>query len=681
MQRVWIAAVAAAALGLGGGGALAQQADEDSGDSTAMRPVLQVTVSRPRIEAGIPGVAATVLTARDIANSPARTLPDLLALEPGVQARDLYGQAAGARATLDLRGFGATGAQNTLVLLNGRRLNDIDIAAVEFVNIPLDSIERVEILRGNSAAVLYGDGAVGGAVNIVTRPGAAFAGSGVRAAAGSFGLRETSASAIRFRAGTAVAAEISGLWSDGSRENNALRQRGVAVEARQSGREAEWFLQAAVDDQFLGLPGARRVTAASSELADDPWSAATPNDYAEQDGLRTVAGFTRVLVQGGEIAVDAGLRVKAQDSIVISPFGTNFDTTTHTRLATISLTPRLRTGSGIVGVDYFYSDYNQIAREGTASVPKHRYDLKQHSVALYGQNTFAVRPDTDVALGARVQHLRFTGGDELDPAAVVDFLGVPFDGHRESERFSDTEWAAHLGANYRLAGGWTLFGRVGRSFRVPTVDERVLSNDSYDSFALETQTSWDAEGGVRWRGAAMDAHASVWRMDLRNELHFDADSFLNENLDPTRREGIEAAAGFDVADGLRIEVSAAWTRARFRAGANVGRDVPLVAARTAAASLRWGFAPGFVAATTVTGVGPKRMDNDDDNDSPHIPGYGLLDVKVSGRRGPWTVSAAVNNALDAAYFNYAVASTTTPTTYNAYPLAGRTFRVEVGRRF
>ena len=679
MQRIWIAAATAVALGLGGG-ARAQLADENGG-GIAPPPVLQITVTRPRIEAGIPGVAATVLTARDIANTPARTLPELMALEAGVQSRDLFGQTGGARATVDLRGFGATAAQNTLVLVNGRRLNDIDNAGVEFVNIPLDSIERVEILRGNSAAVLYGDGAVGGAVNIVTRPGAAFGGGGVRGAAGSYGLHEAGVSAARFRAGTSVAAEASGLWSEGARQNNSLRQRGGTMEVRRFGDAGEWFLLAAVDDQYLGLPGARRVTATSNLLVSDPWRAATPKDFAEQNGVRAVTGITRVLAGGNELAVDIGLRVKAQDSVVISPSGPSFDTTTNTRLATISLTPRLRTASGIVGFDYFYSDYNQIARQGAAVLAKHRYDLKQHSAALYGQNTFAVRPDTDVSLGVRVQHLRFTGGDELDPDADVDFGGEPFDGHRESERFSATEWAAHLGADHRLGGGWTVFGRAGRSFRVPTVDERVLSSDAYDSFALRTQTSWDAEGGVRWRGAAADVRASVWRMNMRNELHFNADSFLNENLDPTRREGVEAGAGFDLSSDLRLELSAAWTRARYSAGDNAGRYLPLVAERTAAASLSWGFAPGFTAAATITGVGSKWMENDDDNDSPQISGYGLVDVKVTGRRGPWTVSAAVNNAFDKTYFNYAVASATTATTYNAYPLAGRTFRIEAARSF
>src|SRR5437016_13402688 len=79
--------------------------------------------------------------------------------------KDLFGNNA-SNTSIDLRGFGATGPQNTLILLDGRRLNDIDLSGVQWSAIPLSSIERIEILRG-TGAVLYGDNASTGVVNIV----------------------------------------------------------------------------------------------------------------------------------------------------------------------------------------------------------------------------------------------------------------------------------------------------------------------------------------------------------------------------------------------------------------------------------------------------------------------------------------------------------------------------------
>lgn len=133
-------------------------------------PNLVVTGSR--IETGITGTSTTVITAEEIARSPAQNVPEVLAQEPGVQVQSLFGGVNGARSSVDLRGFGATASANTLILINGRRVHDLDQQGIDLAAIPRDSIERIEITRGNSGAVLYGDGAVGGVVNIITKAGA-----------------------------------------------------------------------------------------------------------------------------------------------------------------------------------------------------------------------------------------------------------------------------------------------------------------------------------------------------------------------------------------------------------------------------------------------------------------------------------------------------------------------------
>src|SRR5688572_23018916 len=111
--------------------------------------------------------SVTVLTAEDIARSTARTLPELISQQVGLTMKDFFGNNA-AVTSVDLRGYGVTGPQNTLVLVDGRRLGDIDLSGVQWAALPLSSVERVEILRG-TGAVLYGDAASAGVVNIVTR--------------------------------------------------------------------------------------------------------------------------------------------------------------------------------------------------------------------------------------------------------------------------------------------------------------------------------------------------------------------------------------------------------------------------------------------------------------------------------------------------------------------------------
>ena len=105
-----------------------------------------VTATRfPEIYAEQP-VNMTVISAEQIRRSPARTVPDLLAEQVGILARDLYGNAAAA--SVDMLGFGATAAQNTLILIDGRRVNDIDQSGIHWCAVPLANIDRGGRLRG-----------------------------------------------------------------------------------------------------------------------------------------------------------------------------------------------------------------------------------------------------------------------------------------------------------------------------------------------------------------------------------------------------------------------------------------------------------------------------------------------------------------------------------------------------
>src|SRR5450759_954176 len=110
-------------------------------------------------------VGVTVITREQIANSAAATLPDLLSRYAGINTRNNSGSPD---VSIDMRGFGMSGDQNTLVLLDGQRLNDIELTTVRWSAIPLEAIERVEIQRGGGA-VMYGGGATGGTINIITR--------------------------------------------------------------------------------------------------------------------------------------------------------------------------------------------------------------------------------------------------------------------------------------------------------------------------------------------------------------------------------------------------------------------------------------------------------------------------------------------------------------------------------
>ena len=101
----------------------------------------------------------TVITREEIERSHAQTTVDLLRSQAGVVVNDLRG--TGKSVFMDVRGFGEIGPLNVLVLVDGRRVNEIDLSGVDWSQIPLEQIERIEILRG-SGSVPYGDNAAAG---------------------------------------------------------------------------------------------------------------------------------------------------------------------------------------------------------------------------------------------------------------------------------------------------------------------------------------------------------------------------------------------------------------------------------------------------------------------------------------------------------------------------------------
>src|SRR5215212_343558 len=327
--------------------------DSGEGDGSSMSPTEQSGSSGSGLGASgsgivsgtvLTGASTSIVTSADIERSPSQTLQDILAREPGIQVRSLFGNVNGASTTVDMRGFGASGSSNTLVLVNGRRLNDIDMAGIDFAAVPKNSIERIEITRGNSGAVLYGDGAVGGVINIITKVGAELPPSArVQGAFGSYNYVEGNASANGSSGPFSAAAYANAVSSHGYRDNNQLHQKNAVGDLRWTNAQGtSAYLNLSGDQQHLGLPGGLRVSPTFNQLLIDRRAAGTPFDFANKQGISGTAGVTQTLWQGTELIVDGGVRQKNQRAAFFcGAFCSDFDTGFKATLTAASLTPRL----------------------------------------------------------------------------------------------------------------------------------------------------------------------------------------------------------------------------------------------------------------------------------------------------------------------------------------------------
>jgi len=190
-----------------------------------------VHVTAPRIRSALddPASTATVITA-DQFDSEFKTIPEILSHTPGINIQQYGG--LGQLSTVSIRG---SSAEQVLVLLDGIPLNTCQGGGVDFSTIPLDEVERIEVVRGGGTAV-YGPDAIGGVVNIITtRPEGGWRQS-TSVTYGSFDTVKAYASAHGEAASTRFLLSATHFQSQGDFElhTSAVEVDGVLIQKPQS---------------------------------------------------------------------------------------------------------------------------------------------------------------------------------------------------------------------------------------------------------------------------------------------------------------------------------------------------------------------------------------------------------------------------------------------------------------
>jgi len=577
-------------------------------------PVVITATRFPDSRRDLP-VGVTVVTSDDIRTSATSNLPEMLAQFGLLHVRDNAGTP---NQQVDLRGFGITGDQNTVVLLDGVRISENELVPAQLSAIPLEAIERIEVVRG-SGAVLYGGGATGGTINIITREGA----PGTRAYAlgrsGGYGTREARAGFGRMGEVLGFSLDLSHEDTDGYRRNNRFRQTNLSalLEARRApGSRA--YLRLGLGEQDLELPGAL----SESQIAVDPRQAATPgNDSERRDASLTLGGS---LAAGEhELAADLSRREKKAKSLFApSDF-------TDTRATLTSFVPRARLKLGahelMLGMDWERWDYeNDSSFFGFAS----RRVGEQESRALYAQ--------ASVWLGART---RFVAGGRVQRSEE----------RLDSVRDSHDLDAYELALRHRIGRGWSVYGKHGTSFRLANFDENACFAPPCPASLLEPQEARAGEIGAEYEGGGWRARGAIYDKRLENEIAFSPAAFANVNLAPTRRRGVELEALWRASRAVEWRAALALLEATFR---TTGRDVPLVPEAIATAGVSWSFSPRSRLNVNARYVGPQRYDNDQDNAFRKQPSYTLVDVKLQHRIGRAELALEVRNLFDERYYSY-----------------------------
>ncbi len=606
----------------------------------------------------------SVITADDIRRSGATTVNDAIIRLMGAGSHlDFFGSG---EYSLDLRGFGKTADANQVVMLDGVRMKESDFDPIRLAGIPIDSVERIEIIRG-SGGVLYGAGSTGGVIAIttkaregLTRPNSA----SLYGAVGSNRLSEARVNATVSSGGFSLDVNADRRNGNNDRDNYWAGSGALSVVAQWKNDWLRLGASRSQDGLNAGLAGL--LTPAVYQA--NPRTASTPTDSVTINNVRQGL-FGEVSAGNWKLFADVGQRDKQLRNVLQGAYGGGYDVrAVNYALRAVHLARQASfANSFTLGTDFSRWQRNSPA----APAPL---------VAAQVSRGFYIRDEVTLAssgttLSAGVRSERVTGHN--DNAAF---------GSRD---ISDPLTSWELGINQPVTPAVSVYGRIGRSFRVAQVEE---FNYTPLGVVLKPQRSRDTEIGSRYAAGRVKLDARIYRSAITDEIGYDLAKFTsiaafgaNVNYDPTLRTGIEAEGVYAWSDRLGLRANAALRKARFVSGVYAGKELVRAPTRMLGMHADWQAAPKHLLSGGVTAFSKQRLDI---ANLCAMPGYAVADVRYAYQFRNAEISLAVANLFDRKFFTKAECDAPiagTPSaggiTSSIFPEPGRAFRLAVRLQF
>ena len=603
----------------------------------------EIVVTASRYDEDVANVPAnvTVITEEMIRRSTTQNIPDLLRNEAGVQVSDFAGNKR--FFMVDLRGFGTNGSLNSLVLVDGRRVNSVDLSGTDWVQLSPDRVQRIEIIRGGKGGVLYGDNASGGVINIITKDGGDKLTAGAEAAGGSYRTYTVNA----FAGGPVISTipfYLSGgyLKSDGYRKNSGLDAKDVGMNFSYLGiKNLKINISGGYHQDNTRMPGALLESDLASGL---PRTATTnPNDYANTEDYYVKISPHYFIGPEAEVKIDMSYRHRTSlfyssgtsSSGAWSSIG---DNVTQTISISPSFTIRTDLTADISNKLVFGADQHWSVEDiyDTGPILNGTFKLRKNNYGAYIHDELGI-----------AKKLFISGGYRRDQA---DYTFSP--SNPDSKRL--TANAFNGGINLKYWGKSYAYLNFSRSFRYPVLDELFNYYNQTITTSLKAQISDGYEIGTRfYLSDHIFIHADIFRSYTRNEIIFDPIPYANVNLPGlSRRDGGEVSVYAKVIKDLTFRGSYTYIYARIRGGIYDGMQVPNVPKHRAGAEGQFSPFQGFTVILNGNYVGVRRFDGDLPNAFSKQTGYFVMNNKYTYKWKQITVSMNINNITNQKYSDY-----------------------------
>jgi vitamin B12 transporter len=578
----------------------------------ASENVIVTATATPEEEKAL-GVATTVITREDIDKSGRITVLELLRSVPALDV--VQSGSEGAVTSLFLRGTNST---QTLILVDGARVNSAFFPGYDFSGLTTENVERIEIARGPFSA-LYGSDAIGGVIQIFTRPPQEGFSGGATAEGGNADTVSASAFVTAGSGPFAVAASYRYANTNGDVPNSSWRENnGSARVDWQPNEDARVGIEGSILSGKVGNPGPVGAENPESNGIFKEERVAFPVSFTLSPSNR-LNGFVASVWSKPEYNDPLG--------------GYASQTNARTLQAQVSDTATL--GAHTLTAIAMWNRSN-VTNTDTFGTP------------LDGQST--------TIWGIGVQ----------DSVTIGQFYvsgGIRYDGNSQfGDAVSPRGSIAWLSKNQR----WKLRAAAGSGFRAPTVGELYYPYYGNPNLKPERSVSWEvgAEAYVS-RGGRVEV-TYFWN-DLKDLIVYDFASFQTENIGSARTQGIEIGYRQQILEPLAIQATYTYLDAVDRTD-----DRPLLRRprNRAALTVLWQPLPPLSIEARGLYVG-SRPDSDpvafvDVTD----PAYFRVDLFASWSLGRVAPYLRINNVTNTSYDEAA-----------GYPAAGIRAAGGVGVRF
>ena len=612
---------------------------------------------------------ASVIASETIAKAGARSLADLLTMEGGVRITSTSGNSSGGE--VHLRGFGENSASRVLVMIDGRPINRPDLAGVSLLEVPLSRISQIEILRGSQTA-RFGDHAVGGVINLVTKsPDQPRTSVEVAAGSDNHSLVRLSHSGRYMDQGIAFDSERN--FSHGWRENSASELQTAALRwDREIRKGTELNAGFSWADEFTGFPGPLSTEDYHKNPQQSIYTQAGQADFYFSE-KRTLGGdATLQFGKGQDLTFEIPLAFTTRDQ------SWNLGPGSHTGnlLETLSINPVLRLGKEKWSLDLGlklqqdelsidqYAQISRITRTGAAS-------LRRREAGAF--SAFEWQPADNWHLNAAARWQT----SKID-ATARNFTFPADESLNFSRMNNEANEAYQLGVRWEPTkdlGAWLRYDQL---YRLPSTDEIA----SYQGFPLTVpfndqltaETGFNLELGAGYVMGAWTFRANTFLQQLDGEIAYDYLQNLNVNFANTRRVGTEVTVGYET-KLWNANIHYTWLNAKYRDGKFTGTDIYLVPNHELSATVALHPHPKVTIQGEYQFIGSSYEGNDFSNEAEQLPAYSVANLLLRYEPQPGlSFYLRANNLLDEAYATVKFSGVW-------YPAAGRSLQAGIRYEF